>query len=333
MLSQLYTSRCWPHSCRNQTIVARKRVRRHSTRQLIRKNSRSQDFNVTPSPTLHPPKKRKKLKTSQYPASLPNRPFKMPIPITPHKPLTPYPVPRRPFRNLPHKIPHRNPLSPLNRYHRIPPPPPYKMQLLAGRLTQKHPSPRRTLISCRHARLSLSRRRERNAQIPGPGLGAGAAEVEIFSRRGQVDEDRGDGWVNTWEGAEEEAVVSGPGVSGGAAGGGVEVRYRGGGEERVRGEEELALDAGRGGYGEVEGARDALGQEEVALGEVEEDLFEEFGEGEGAGCCCWCRHDCELFGGGPQTARWDRFVISDLDSLVRLTSSLSFQGVFNQEEC
>lgn len=34
-------------------------------------------------------------------------------------------------------------------------------------------------------------------------------------------------------------------------------------------------------------SRDSLREEEIALGEVCEDLFEEFGEVDCAGCCCW----------------------------------------------
>jgi hypothetical protein len=55
----------------------------------------------------------------------------------------------------------------------------------------------------------------------------------------------------------------------------------------VWGEEEGALEFGGGGYCLVEGPGSALGEEEVALGEVQEDLFEEFGEVQGAeGCGC-----------------------------------------------
>ena len=66
------------------------------------------------------------------------------------------------------------------------------------------------------------------------------------------------------------------------AGGRVEVCYWGRGEERVWREEEGALEFGGGGDCLVEGLGDALGEEEFALREVDEDLFEEFGEVEGA---------------------------------------------------
>lgn len=53
----------------------------------------------------------------------------------------------------------------------------------------------------------------------------------------------------------------------------------------VWGEEEGALQFGRGDDGGLEGFGDALGEEEVALGEMGEDLFEDFREVDGA-CCC-----------------------------------------------
>ena len=71
------------------------------------------------------------------------------------------------------------------------------------------------------------------------------------------------------------------------AGGRVEVCYWGRGDKRVWREEEGALEFGRGGDCLVEGLGDALGEEEFALGEVDEDLFEEFGKGEGADCGGW----------------------------------------------
>ena len=56
---------------------------------------------------------------------------------------------------------------------------------------------------------------------------------------------------------------------------------------RIGREEEGALAFGGGGYCLVEGTAGALGEEEVSLGEVQEDLFEEFGEVQGAeGCGC-----------------------------------------------
>ena len=54
----------------------------------------------------------------------------------------------------------------------------------------------------------------------------------------------------------------------------------------VWGEEEGALEFGGGGYCLVEGSRSSLGEEQVALGEVGEDLFEKFGEVQGAEGCC-----------------------------------------------
>jgi len=73
-------------------------------------------------------------------------------------------------------------------------------------------------------------------------------------------------------------------VGGCCAGGGIEVCDWRGREEGVWGEEEGALELGRGGDCLVEGLGDALGEEEFALGEVDEDLFEELGEVEGADC-------------------------------------------------
>lgn len=66
------------------------------------------------------------------------------------------------------------------------------------------------------------------------------------------------------------------------AGGWVEVCDWGGGEEGVWREEEGALQFGGGGDCLVECLGDSLGEEEFALREVDEDLFEEFWEGEGA---------------------------------------------------
>lgn len=74
-------------------------------------------------------------------------------------------------------------------------------------------------------------------------------------------------------------------MSGRGAGGGVEVGDGGGREVGVWGEEEGALQFGRGDNGVLEGFGDALGEEQVALGEVRKDLFEDFGEVDGA-CCC-----------------------------------------------
>lgn len=73
-------------------------------------------------------------------------------------------------------------------------------------------------------------------------------------------------------------------MRGRCAGGRVEVCDWGGGEEGVWCEEEGALEFGGGGYCLVEGLGDSLGEEEFALREVDEDLFEEFGEVEGADC-------------------------------------------------
>lgn len=67
--------------------------------------------------------------------------------------------------------------------------------------------------------------------------------------------------------------------------GGVEVGDGGGRQVGVWGEEEGALQFGRGDNGVLEGFGDALGEEEVALGEMGEDLFEDFREVDGA-CCC-----------------------------------------------
>ena len=61
---------------------------------------------------------------------------------------------------------------------------------------------------------------------------------------------------------------------------------------RIGREEEGALAFGGGSYCLVEGAAGALGEEEVSLGEVQEDLFEEFGCVEGGG------HGAEGWGEG-----------------------------------
>lgn len=73
-------------------------------------------------------------------------------------------------------------------------------------------------------------------------------------------------------------------MRGRCAGGRVEVRYWGGREEGVWQEEKGALEFGGGGDCLVEGLGDSLGEEEFALREVDEDLFEEFWEVEGANC-------------------------------------------------
>ena len=57
----------------------------------------------------------------------------------------------------------------------------------------------------------------------------------------------------------------------------------------VRGEEEGFLQARAAEDGVAEGAGGALAEEEVLLGEVGEDEFEEFG-GEGGGAEGWCGH-------------------------------------------
>lgn len=60
-----------------------------------------------------------------------------------------------------------------------------------------------------------------------------------------------------------------------------------GGEEGVWREEKGALELGGGGNCLVECLGDSLGKEEFALREIDENLFEELGEGEGADCGCW----------------------------------------------
>lgn len=64
----------------------------------------------------------------------------------------------------------------------------------------------------------------------------------------------------------------------------------------VWGEEEGALEFGGGGYCLVEGSGGALGEEQVALGEVGEDLFEKFGEVQGAEGCCVVGRCGHVFG-------------------------------------
>lgn len=71
-------------------------------------------------------------------------------------------------------------------------------------------------------------------------------------------------------------------VCGCCAGSRVEVCDWGGREERVWREEEGALEFGGGGDCLVECLGDSLGEEEFALRKVDEDLFEELWEGEGA---------------------------------------------------
>jgi len=74
-------------------------------------------------------------------------------------------------------------------------------------------------------------------------------------------------------------------VGGRGTSGWVEVGDGRGREVGVWSEEEGALQFGRGDDGGLEGFGYALGEEQVALGEVGEDLFEDFGEVDGA-CCC-----------------------------------------------
>lgn len=174
------------------------------------------------------------------------------------------------------------------------------MQLLARRLAQIHTPPGRIRVRRRWAgrrreqgfgrrrwRAAYGIRWERDAKVPTPGFWARAAEIDVFARWRHVDQDWGDGRVDSWEGAEEQSVVLRSAVGGCCAGSGVEVGYRRGGEEGVWGEEKGALELGGGGDCLVEGLGDALGEEEFALGEVDEDLFEEFGKGEGADCGGW----------------------------------------------
>ena len=68
---------------------------------------------------------------------------------------------------------------------------------------------------------------------------------------------------------------------------------------RIGREEEGALAFGGGSYCLVEGAAGALGEEEVSLGEMQEDLFEEFGEVQGAEGC-----GCGGLGGGHVVVRF-----------------------------
>jgi hypothetical protein len=128
--------------------------------------------------------------------------------------------------------------------------------------------------------------RKRNTNIPPPDLGPGPAVHHILSRRREVAQYRRHGGIDPGKSAEEEAVVFWFAVGGGCACGGVEVGYGRGREVGVWGEEEGALELRGGGYCLVEGSGGALGEEQVALGEVGEDLFEEFGEVQGAEGCC-----------------------------------------------
>ena len=93
------------------------------------------------------------------PTPLPNRPFKMPIPITSNQPLAPPTlIPIHPARsarnhsplgrNLFHKIPHRNPASPLNRLAPAAPPASDQVQSRAGRLREEHSAPGSGGVCC-----------------------------------------------------------------------------------------------------------------------------------------------------------------------------------------
>lgn len=97
------------------------------------------------------------------------------------------------------------------------------------------------------------------------------------------------------------------------AGGRVEVCDWRGGQEGVWREEQGALEFGGGGDCLVECLGDSLSEEQFALGEVDEDLFEEFGEGEGADCRGW-------FGVG-------HFLLGDPGEVARLLNTIAFDNV------